>query len=101
SLVSVEDGSDLAANQLTMEAMPNPLTRNSIVKCTLAGDQPRNVNVDIFDMQGSKIANVFNGSMIQGENILKLNDIPQVSGSYIIVAEINGNITVLPVVFVK
>jgi hypothetical protein len=101
SLVSVEDGSDLAANQLTMEAMPNPLTRNSIVKCTLAGAQPHNVNVDIFDMQGSKIANVFNGSMTQGENILRLNDLPPVSGSYIIIAEINGNITVLPVVFVK
>ena len=101
SLVSVEDGNDLATGQLTMEALPNPLTSNSIVKCTLSGDQPRSVKVDIFDMKGSKIANIFDGSMTQGENILRLNDIPPVSGSYIIVAEINGNITVLPVVFVK
>ncbi|OGU41856.1 MAG: hypothetical protein A2X61_01550 [Ignavibacteria bacterium GWB2_35_12] len=94
--VGVDDGEEDLPKQLTFSNFPNPFSNSTFINFILPmTDFVYNVNVDVFDMNGKLINNVFKGTIPSGNYMTKWNGADMKgakvnAGVYIYVINLNG-----------
>ncbi len=75
---------------LTAIVYPNPVTQNSIID--LQTPESGNVQIDLYNIEGQKISNIYSGFLVKGKHDLFFN--PGInkaaSGSYFLMVQLNG-----------
>ncbi len=84
-----------------MSLGPNPIVSNSVFNFTINGTNAQNLVIRMIDATGRTIQHIANGSIVPGTYNAEINSGNLTSGSYFIVAEVNGVTTTLPVAVVK
>ena len=96
---SVEDESVLSAVQLTVA--PNPCTEKSTINMSITSNLVNNLELTLVSATGSEIAKLASGSYSAGEYTFPISAGNYASGSYFLIARINGLSKQIPVVIVK
>ncbi|TAL70419.1 MAG: DUF3160 domain-containing protein [Bacteroidetes bacterium] len=94
--VGVDDGDVTFTKQLSFSNYPNPFTNSTLINFILPqNDNVYNVNVDVFDINGKLINNVFKGTIPSGNYMSKWNGTNMKGarvnpGVYLYVINLNG-----------
>ena len=86
---------------LTMSMTPNPVVDNSQFNYTVTGDANRNVRIYVMDVAGKVVNELVNSSVSAGTYNLNFSNNNYVSGTYFIMADVDGSQAQIPVVIVK
>lgn len=97
-VVSVEDGYAGYPEVYDFTVMPNPTTDNSRVEFNLNGTNSKQIKLNIIDVTGKVVANIFSGIAYPGQNEYAIPVNRLVSGTYYIVAEVDGKASQLQMV---
>lgn len=100
-LYSTNDVKDDNTSLANVEIYPNPVNSVSVVKFNNNNNEATATSINLIDMTGRTIANVFNGIANPGVNIYDLNSINIASGTYYLNIETNGFNKQVPVVIAK
>jgi hypothetical protein len=93
--VTSEDG------VITVKATPNPMGLNGMITYSINNIETGSINMYLVDMNGRNIMNLLTGSVNSGVNTLEFNTSALSSGTYVIIAQVNGSIVKLPIVIAK
>lgn len=63
-IVGIEESLSINEEKLTLSNAPNPFTDETIISFTLG--ESAKVKLEIYDLRGVKVANLYNGSMVEG-----------------------------------
>lgn len=83
-----------------MQVTPNPVADEAKVVYNVNGSAGQNVTIKLVDINGNVLATVANG-VAAGYNEANFNASQYASGSYFLVAEVNGKAVQLPFVIAK
>ena len=86
---------------ITLKATPNPMGVSGVITYTVNKIETGAIDMYLVDMSGRKVMNLFSGSVNAGTNNFEFNTSGLNSGTYVIVAQVNGSIAKLPVVIAK
>jgi len=75
---------------------PNPFHNQTNINCELS--QNGNVNIDLYDINGRLVKNLFNGQMQQGQNTITLDAEDLTEGIYLVNLRQDGKTTVHKIV---
>lgn len=106
-LVGESDISSSVSEALTedglfkIRATPNPVSISGKLQFTLGGNSPKNLNIQLIDMSGKIINNLFDQLANPGYYDINLNAENLSSGIYFIIANIEGTKVNLPVIINK
>ena len=81
-----------------MEVAPNPAIEKSILTYKLLGNNSKALSIKLFDLNGQKISDIYNGDLLPGEYSynLKTSNLP--AGTYLITAQYGDQKLVLNVI---
>jgi len=86
---------------LSMTMTPNPVVESSQFNYTINGETNRNVRIYVMDITGKVVSELVNSSMTAGEYNMNFSSEKFVSGTYYIVADVDGSQAQIPVVIAK
>lgn len=86
---------------LTMSMTPNPVVDDAQFNYTISGDANRNVRIYVMDITGKVVSELLNSSLSAGNYNLNFSASKYVSGTYYIMAEVDGSKAQIPVVITK
>lgn len=86
---------------ITIKATPNPVNNIGLIQYTLNTQNASMLQMILVDLNGKTVMNLLNESVDAGTNSLQLNAETLNSGTYYIIANINGSSAKLPIVIVK
>lgn len=86
---------------LSMQMTPNPVVDNAQLNYTVTGDANRNVRIYVMDVTGKVIRELVNSSLSAGTYNLNFSATNYVSGTYFIMAEVDGSKAQISVVVAK
>ncbi len=84
-----------------IKATPNPISINGIIEFSLGGNTPKNLNIQLIDISGRFISNLFEQTTNPGYYRIDFNIENLSSGVYFIIANIEGAKVNLPVIINK
>ena len=79
-VILLPDGISKKSKNVNSKVYPNPVS--DIFYFNFKMEKSDNISVDIYDLTGKKVANLFNGYVKEGENLLSLNTSFLAAGSY-------------------
>ena len=81
------------------EAYPNPF--NPEINFNINMLNREYINIDIYNITGQKIDNIFNGYLNQGKHLFNWNAINHTTGIYIIKAVTKNNMLTQKIILIK
>ncbi len=87
-------------NAFAMAVTPNPISTTGTVSYNLT-DNAGSVRVYVVNSLGAMVSELYNGAMAAGAHSVSINAAALESGSYSVIANIDGVIARLPIVIVK
>jgi len=88
---SVSDGKTSSNDGMfNMSVSPNPVNNNSKLNYSLSGMLVRNLNIDIFDIHGGKILNLYSGVLQPGDYQFDVSNLSLAPNVYVVIAELDG-----------
>lgn len=100
AVVGVEDNNN-SSEVLSIKAGPNPFAGSTNIDFTLKGSMSREVEITAIDASGRKVKNIANKMYEPGTYKLEFDGSDLSSGTYYIVAKVNGYSAQLQVAIVK
>lgn len=88
-------------NIITLSAGPNPFDRATKISFNLNGVESRYVELYIVDGTGKRIANLVNSYLLPGIHDVEFNSEGLASGTYFVIANVNGTTLTMPIVIAK
>ncbi len=70
---------------IILNIYPNPSTNGNVVKVDFVLKKTENIKIQIFDISGKQISNIYQGNAFKGRNVLSFSTLPLSSGMYFIV----------------
>ena len=98
---SVNDEAVSQTGNFRFSATPNPAVTNSVIRYTLNGNDVKNIEFRLIDINGKDISTLLNTSVVPGTYSLDFNAGNLASGNYIIVANVDGETLKLPLIIVR
>lgn len=90
AVVTAAGNTTPSVDNFSATVYPNPFSTDPVID--LHTSESGKVNVELFNMQGQKINNVFSGFLVKGQHTISLkrsvNRLP--GGSYILMVQLNG-----------
>lgn len=87
--------------ELSMTMTPNPVVESSQFNYTISGDANCNVRIYVMDITGKVVSELVNSSLSAGTYHINFSSEKFVSGTYFIMADVDGSQAQIPVVIAK
>lgn len=97
----VVDDNVTPGNLIKLEVSPNPINENGTLNYTYNGTKISNLKIKMIDINGKTAAELFNNNVIIGTQSIQFNTKGLSDGKYIIVAEIDGTVSQIPVIIAR
>jgi hypothetical protein len=88
-------------NLIKLEVSPNPISENGNLSYTYNGTRISNLKIKMVDLTGKTSIELYNEAVIKGTQSIQFNTTGLADGKYIIVAEIDGTMTQIPIVIAR
>ena len=86
---------------VTIKATPNPVTSNGVIQYTINTTNEALLHLYLVDLTGKTISDLLTQNVQPGSSSIEFNTSKLNSGTYYIIANVNGSTAKLPVVVVK
>ena len=97
---SVHDVAYSQNKNFEMKVLPNPLVSNGTVQFTVLNN-PMNVALSVADMSGRTVETIYSANNVSGTQNIALNLSKYSNGYYNLIANVNGERVVLPIIISK
>jgi PKD repeat protein len=74
-----------------LSVIPNPVGKDALIEFDIK--KKDNCKIDLYDLLGNKVKEIFNGNVEPGVQSIKLNSMELTNGSYYLIVNTNGNST--------
>lgn len=97
--ISVED--EIALSMVQLSVAPNPCTERSTINMSITDKLVNNLELTLVSETGTELAKLANGTYTAGEYAFPISAGNYASGTYYLIARINGISKQIPIVIVK
>ncbi len=100
-VTSVGSEASTANGLLSIMAAPNPAGNFSVISYDLIGEVPKSIDLYIVDMSGRRVLELTEGTVLPGNYQLEADLTALVSGTYYIIANMEGDLAKIPLLIVR
>ena len=98
---AVENGSILNDEIFKLEALPNPVSDRSTIKCTYKGNSAAKIQLYIVDLNGRVVSESISNEIMPGEHLINLPITNLSSGSYFVTVTVGTTRKNIPIEIIK